>query len=1088
MNNRRLNWENIVRSDGGSTTRGTKFEDLIENLLTAMYGEKMWRRTQASHDGKKDFAAPYEYCGRDTHWAECKNYDVRISINTLSPTLVMSAIENIPNIIFFSFSELNNNAYNYTSKFASLYNKNITIYDGIILENLIYQYRDSIKNITNFFPDIYQDECSFTIEQNNYKLYKFLRRLDGKTIISTDYMFEIGEKFRYVIVIHNISLTELNIVVNTNLYEKNIRINPVSLNKTISFGEVCEISFECEIITYKPSFSIPSIEITINDKDFVISKLTDVHSIPVPYCFFCGSSHFKVLNSITSLLTDGTTAPMIIDGPSGVGKSTIINNILNNNDVCSKYQIIYFDGDEKANNVYNIVKDLLFQMVGIKYFTNDEYVNEAEETFLINNFYMSDSLDIYSIINAIIKLSKMSKILFFIDNTNNLNPQLVRILNVLFVEVSRCNLWNQLSFVLTVNTSVSSISDILKLLNIDEAYADFKINHLTLEEFTRDDAILYFESKYGMQDVSLCFDDDNNETYLPLFLDYFFKYMVDNKTIIFNNNQNYIINKPIEFRVDINNLNKSDTKILKEQESMLFTKYSNFKSEIEWIIKLLLLLDEINLDNFIWLNKRAIQILCDYNIIKITNKILTFRHNKIYQYYHKSIITTPKEYINMFYELHRTSQNDFMVEKIICIFASNCFNQIQECHQILSDFFESKPIQLSYDKVFIVCNTMVRWLKIIDESSYIPITVTYLKNNLKPLTNYIGRENIFGLYKYMVDVFVNDKFLKWEAIHSDICFIYKKFLDLILNHHKNNICKKYVGKFRKQTKKFNGISIYEKNKWIAHYYNRLAIAVDRNSMPLSYDDNALKYYKLSRKYADQTLDNKLKEQIEIDEFNRHYFYVQDLSRQDILNLSNFYHEVVPYHSDDDLKAKFHIYLTDFLLKKECHIPDIDTILNNANPLYSSFYVSKFKMLRIYSILEKNDTGDLVEEIDNLLRYVYSSQLRHFIYKVTYIKAQYSRLKFGETNETLDLFIKAYQQLSIAMKNEAEKYRNIFLYRELLSYIYTKNKHITKKLVKDCTVSQAILNILKNNVKSYKNDHLLYTNSQFVLRGINYPNI
>lgn len=50
---------------------------------------------------KKDFAAPYEDFGRDTHWAECKNYDKRISINTLSPTLVMSAIEEVPNIIFF---------------------------------------------------------------------------------------------------------------------------------------------------------------------------------------------------------------------------------------------------------------------------------------------------------------------------------------------------------------------------------------------------------------------------------------------------------------------------------------------------------------------------------------------------------------------------------------------------------------------------------------------------------------------------------------------------------------------------------------------------------------------------------------------------------------------------------------------------------------------------------------------------------------------------------------------------------------------------------------------------------------------------
>ena len=72
--NKRLNWDRIIQSDGDTTNRGIKFENLIEQLLIAMYGEKKWRRTQSSHDGKKDFAAPYEDFGRDTHWAESFPY------------------------------------------------------------------------------------------------------------------------------------------------------------------------------------------------------------------------------------------------------------------------------------------------------------------------------------------------------------------------------------------------------------------------------------------------------------------------------------------------------------------------------------------------------------------------------------------------------------------------------------------------------------------------------------------------------------------------------------------------------------------------------------------------------------------------------------------------------------------------------------------------------------------------------------------------------------------------------------------------------------------------------------------------------
>ena len=221
-----LDWSNIIISDENTTNKGKKFEDLIENLLKAIYGENIWRRTQITNDGKKDFAMPYKDVGNDTHWAECKNYNKRISINTLSPTLVMSAIENVPNIIFFSYSELNRNAYNYLSKFAKAYNKEIQVYSGRLLENIIYKYRNSINDIDLFFPDIFKIDFKNSEQyQEKCKQYNFLRSLDGKRILSDKHKFEIGEQFKYVSIIHNISIDDINFTIDIPPIDKIIHMD-----------------------------------------------------------------------------------------------------------------------------------------------------------------------------------------------------------------------------------------------------------------------------------------------------------------------------------------------------------------------------------------------------------------------------------------------------------------------------------------------------------------------------------------------------------------------------------------------------------------------------------------------------------------------------------------------------------------------------------------------------------------------------------------------------------------------------------------------------------------------------------------------
>jgi len=129
-------WRRFQTADGKFD--GVRFEDMVAGLLPKLFpGE--WQRTQYSWDGKKDF---FQQHGGVRRWAECKAYRNSISINVLSPTLVMALIDDAQVIIFFSYSPLNDNARWYLAQFAHQTSRTIYVYDDKILEKAICEHLD----------------------------------------------------------------------------------------------------------------------------------------------------------------------------------------------------------------------------------------------------------------------------------------------------------------------------------------------------------------------------------------------------------------------------------------------------------------------------------------------------------------------------------------------------------------------------------------------------------------------------------------------------------------------------------------------------------------------------------------------------------------------------------------------------------------------------------------------------------------------------------------------------------------------------------------------------------------------------------
>jgi tetratricopeptide (TPR) repeat protein len=140
-------WVPFQQTDGRFD--GVKFEKLVATLLPELYpGE--WTPTKYSWDGKKDF---YQQRGAERRWAECKAYRDPISINVVSPTLIMALLDDARVILLFSYSRLNKNARLYLGQFASLTSRKIRIFDDEVLEDLILVHAD----LNTFFPKVARD-------------------------------------------------------------------------------------------------------------------------------------------------------------------------------------------------------------------------------------------------------------------------------------------------------------------------------------------------------------------------------------------------------------------------------------------------------------------------------------------------------------------------------------------------------------------------------------------------------------------------------------------------------------------------------------------------------------------------------------------------------------------------------------------------------------------------------------------------------------------------------------------------------------------------------------------------------------------
>ena len=435
---RRLNeayWDKFTTQEkNGKIIRdGLKFEDLIECILQREYGQ-YWTRTLKSHDNNRDF---YLTTSEYTYWAECKNYNKVIALDTIAPTLVMAQIFEVNKLIFFSYSDINFSAKNKIISYGLNTKKEIEFFSGDTLDELIIKHRESLPE--DFIP---QNEHINNVSPEKpieYAFYFIQTPILGVTL-DDRYMVPISEveKISYNTVF------EIALVCVNNTLETDYQIE-IILNKEIGVNNqyftLVDYEFENSSEFYcskslpaasgllnryffksncfEPSLKLPVFSVTIKKNEKTVksfnSEVRDVINQWIGKTILIGEQYRDTIKKMEKcILGNDQLSCFVAYGQSGTGKTRLLTEIL---DILlkHKYRIVSFIGNEE-DSAHTLLKELIYFVFEIP---REEILKNLE-----NDIFMQERCDAntpagiaYSLIRQFSKMHSDSELIKVIEES-----------------------------------------------------------------------------------------------------------------------------------------------------------------------------------------------------------------------------------------------------------------------------------------------------------------------------------------------------------------------------------------------------------------------------------------------------------------------------------------------------------------------------------------------------------------------------------------------------------------------------------------------------------------------------------------------
>lgn len=1078
--------KNSSESEEHQINKGILFEDLVEKIISAMFPMHPWRRTIKSHDGKRDFVYPQNEFLPEQKWAECKNYESHISLNVIAPTLIMGAIENIRAILFFSYSFLNDNAVEGILRYAESTGKDVQIFDGNLLESLICKYQYA-QGIGDYFPYTDFENATLRLEGRPLRVIKTLRTLNGSRLSPT-HLFELGESFSISIIVQNLSLEQIEYKLSLKL-NPHCSLSPDSYEMWFSLPGAAIKEHKIVVQALKPGSIRYTVVIEPHAKNRTIDKIRRHGIIKVvdeQYLFWTGSFALDAQKMSTAHLAAYQTAPLLISAPGGTGKSTLINILLQDAAVQERYTILQFDLNQSRNCC---IRNILSQILGIHNTdsTPDDQVEDDQMALnlLINSYAESAA----AIAEIVIKYYNSERpYLIVIDDLQKIGRAYIDLINELFYCCEKAN--HPIYCLLALNEDISSQEDMLMRLNWDAAYLNRACTVIKLGMFDQKDILAFLKHKFGLINIEQFFEGFD-ESIRPIEL----------RSFSINIRENHIISpfyaasgtRKVYQVVDELRFTEAVNTVLYKNRSIKTVCELLTGNDIPlYVLKYLCVADEMKADTQ-RKYERAIHYLISLGLVKEVNERIIFCHEEIRSCIKESLSFSEEDYVDIYCD---PSVDE--TAKAIC--ALNQLGKLRGSTKFLKGFFRADREITKSTQRFDLCQLVFEKLDELSTEKLIADALHFVRFHFDALNHECGYITSCRLLKQAAESALSGTWDGSAESVDNMAYFVKKYFDRALSTRNYQHCIEYYPQYEAVFKKISYTLPLQCNYWLSHYTNRLAIMCDRSSTPLEIEPlSATKYYQQSQEYCVKAGEpDTLRLQLCVDEFNRHYVYRHDLTPvlvdQTYCKLNDIDRSALPTTTSLD----YHLLLLEYLQITFCgYNQSSETLIHRIQCARtnstSPFYCVKLYILESYILIEHNQFDEVGPLLSQALSLAYRSEMRHHIYKLTYIKAYLQIFQLGgEVNENAyGQLLLAFEQLMDTRGESAyDLKREIYLVRQLVSFIFTREPDRVKALTERKSQEvQSLLQIICNGVSNpHMQVPLLSMPSYYVYNNVSFPSI
>lgn len=318
--------------------------------------------------------------------------------------------------------------------------------------------------------------------------------------------FSIGAKFVLKVIVQNLMPNENNF--SYKVEAPDLKLSRDGNDGKLKFGSIVEHKIICEgLKAGKPNISI-KLNLTRTD----ISVNANVEISDQTYSFWNGKNAVESYKVCTDHLTGYTDKPLFITGSSGIGKTTLLDLIENNEEVLKKYEI------QCINHTLTreaCLKELIFNRFGLE--PDNSVDSEFQEKDKLNNLKVLLTNYTHGAGNLARMLMNTydpeKPFLFIVDNAHLLSAAYARWIREI-ISASKKQKKN-VYLILAMDPAIIPIEDIYTNLYATDEYSDEAVNDVRLTKYDKQDTIAYIHHFYGVLDIKKFFDNYTDQMVIP---------------------------------------------------------------------------------------------------------------------------------------------------------------------------------------------------------------------------------------------------------------------------------------------------------------------------------------------------------------------------------------------------------------------------------------------------------------------------------------------------------------------------------------------------------------------------------------------